>query len=118
MANSRPFYDFLREHRNGKAHDELSDALQECVASVVEEGRTAKLTFTVTVKKSGAGEGAFIVMDEIKTSLPKPDKGGSIFFVTPDNNLIREDPRQRSLALTEVRSAPPVRELGSNQIIA
>jgi hypothetical protein len=38
MANSRPFLDFLREQRNGVLHDELSDALQECVAAVMTEG--------------------------------------------------------------------------------
>lgn len=33
MANSRPFLDFLREHRGGVTHDELSDALQALTAA-------------------------------------------------------------------------------------
>lgn len=39
MANSRPFMDFLREHRSGVTHDELSDALQSLVADVTAEGK-------------------------------------------------------------------------------
>ena len=41
MANSRPFADLMREHRNGVTHDELSDALQELVAAVMEDNGLA-----------------------------------------------------------------------------
>ncbi len=111
MANSRPFLDFLREHRNGVMHDQLSDKLQECVASVADEGGTAKLTITITIKPAGAGEGALMVTDEIKTTLPKEKVGGSIFFASPDNNLIREDPKQHKLPLAEITNPRIAREL-------
>lgn len=113
MANSRPFHDFLREHRNGAAHDKLSDALQECVASVASEGGTAKLTLTITIKNAGAGEGALMVTEDIKTAIPKPKIGGSIFFVTPENNLIREDPKQHKLPLTELVHSREPRTIGN-----
>jgi hypothetical protein len=113
MANSRPFLDFLREHRNGVAHDELSDALQECVAAVVEEGGTAVLTLKITVKSAGAGEGALMVTDKIETKVPTPLVGGSIFFASPENNLIREDPKQHKLNLTEIKHPRTPREIGT-----
>jgi hypothetical protein len=112
MANSRPFLDFLREHRNGVMHDELSDKLQECVASVAEEGAAATLTIKITIKPANAGEGALMVTDELKTVLPKPRVGGSIFFASPDNNLIREDPKQHRLPLAEVGPARTPRAIG------
>jgi hypothetical protein len=111
MANSRPFLDFLREQRNGVMHDQLSDRLQECVAAVTSDGGTAKLTITITVKEAGAGQGALMVTDDIKTTLPKEKVGGSIFFATPDNNLIREDPKQHKLPLTEIGNPRTAREI-------
>lgn len=111
MANSRPFLDFLREQRNGVLHDELSDALQDCVASVSTEGGTAKLTLTITIKPSGTGQGAVMTTDDIKTTVPKPTKGGSIFFISPENNLVREDPRQHKLELNQLKPVGPLREL-------
>ncbi|HUN01075.1 MAG TPA: hypothetical protein PLI96_11410 [Halothiobacillus sp.] len=111
MANSKPFSLFLGEHRGGVLHDEISDALQEVVASVANEGKAGKLTLTITVKPANAGEGALAVTDDIKLTLPKETKSGSIFFVSPENNLIREDPRQRSLELREVHQHLPAREI-------
>jgi hypothetical protein len=112
MANSKPFSLFLSEHRNGVLHDELSDKLQELVAGVAEEGKAGKLTLTITIKPANAGEGAFAVSDEIKITPPKETKSGSIFFVSPENNLIRDDPRQRTLDLREVNQGNAPREIG------
>lgn len=53
----RPFTDFLRAHRNGLTHDELADALNELVAAVTEEGKSGTLTFTVSIKPMGKGDG-------------------------------------------------------------
>lgn len=37
------------------------------------------------------------MFDDIKVKLPKEEKGSSLMFATPDNNLQREDPRQLTL---------------------
>jgi hypothetical protein len=99
----RPFNDLLREHRNGMTHDELSDALNELVAAVADEKRGGTLTFTVSVKPYGK-DGALEVSAETKVKLPKKTPGSSIFYVSPENNLLREDPRQTKM---ELREAPP-----------
>lgn len=101
MANSRPFMDFLREHRNGLTHDSLSDALQEIVAAVVQEQRAGKLTLTITVKPMGKQDGLEVSAD-IKATPPKETAGVSIFFATPENNLARQDPRQQTMELREI----------------
>ena len=100
MANSRAFHDFLREHRQGVTHDELSDALQELVAAVSDAEKPGTLTFTITIKPTKSG--ALEVSDSIKTKLPKLPKSSSLFFVSPENNLIREDPKQHRLNLQEI----------------
>ena len=42
------------------------------------------------------------VSADIKVKPPKKTPGVSIFFATPDNNLVRVDPRQQSMELREV----------------
>jgi hypothetical protein len=103
MSNSRAFNDFLREHRNGTTHDDLSDRLQELVAAVSEENKGGKLVLTITIKPMGKGDG-LEVGAEIKLSPPRSVPGMSIFFASPENNLVRQDPRQQTM---ELREAPP-----------
>ena len=93
--------DFLREHRNGVTHDELSDKLQELVAAVTEEGKSGTLTLTINVKPLGKNDGLEVGAD-VKIKPPKPTVGVSIFFASPDNNLVRQDPRQTAMELREV----------------
>jgi hypothetical protein len=111
MANSKPFSLFLGEHRNGALHDELSDKLQELVAAVATEEKGGTITLKISVKPANAGNGALTVTDEIKVTAPKVTKSGSIFFVSPENNLIREDPRQHRLDLREVSISGSVRDI-------
>lgn len=107
MPDSRPFMDFLREHRNGATHDELSDQLNELVAAVGTERKAGSLTLKISIKPGNVGEGSVMVADEIKLVAPKPTKSSSMFFITPENNLIREDPRQKKLDLREVSPGVP-----------
>lgn len=108
--SARPFMDFLREHRNGVTHDELSDALQELVAAVAEEGKSGSMTFTINIKPMGKSDG-LEVSAEVKVKPPKTTPGVSIFFASPDNNLVRQDPRQQSMELREVGPASAARAL-------
>ena len=107
---SRPFQDLLREHRGGLTHDELSDALHDLVAAVTDEGKAGSLTVTFKVKPMGKGEGLEVSAD-IKCKPPVKTPGVSIFFATPENALVREDPRQKNLDLREVPPASVARAL-------
>lgn len=107
---SRPFHDLLREHRNGLTHDELSDALNELVTAVTEEKRAGSLTFSVNVKPYGK-DGALEVSVDVKVKPPKKTPGSSIFYVSPDNNLVRDDPRQTKMELRDVGAPMPHRGL-------
>jgi hypothetical protein len=118
MSNARPFLDFLREHRGGATHDDLSEKLQELVANVTAEGKPGKLTFVLTLKPAGTRDGALTVMDEVKLTLPKETKSGSIFFASEDNNLVREDPKQRRLPLQELNKRGEAREIGPSASVA
>ncbi len=106
---ARPFLDFLREHRNGLTHDELTDSLNELVAAVAETEKGGKISITFAVKPNG--DGAVMVLDEVKVTKPKPTKGGSLFFITPENNLTRMDPKQPQLPLRDIGPAREVQAL-------
>lgn len=100
MGNARPFMDLLREQRGGRLHDDLSDRMQELVAAVAEERKQGTMTIILTVTPKG--DGSVVVSDKVTLKTPEPQRGESIFFVTPDNNLERQDPRQKALDLRRV----------------
>ena len=108
--NARAFNDFLREHQNGSTHSDLSEKLQELVAAVSEEGKVGKLTITISIKPLGKKDGLEVSV-EAKTSPPKPTAGVTIFFASPENNLVRQDPRQTALELREIGPAGVARSL-------
>lgn len=91
----RPFSDTLVALRYGTLHDELSEALNQLVTKCESTQRAGSLTLTLKIKPSKAGR--VEIIDDIKLTLPKEEKGSSIMFVTPEGNLQREDPRQMSL---------------------
>lgn len=93
----RDFALFLMEHARGRSHDELSHALRALVQAVTETGKPGKLTYTVTIKPQRKVEGAVLVADSIKSTLPEYDRAESIFFATDSGDLTRTDPRQTEL---------------------
>lgn len=99
--SARPFMDFLRDHRNGLTHDQLSDHLQALVAAVTAEGKKGELVIKIAVKPMGKGDGLEVTAD-IVAKPPKETPGSAIFFATPENNLVRQDPRQQTMELREI----------------
>lgn len=81
--------------RFGTLGDELTDKLRDLVAACATTGRAGSLTFSLHLKPGKGGQ--IEVFDDIKMKMPKEEKGSSLMFATPDNNLTREDPRQLTL---------------------
>lgn len=104
----RPFADWLRDQRNGRTHDDLSDALNELVEAVQEHGKSGTLTFVVKVKPAGRGDhGTVLVSDDVKLKAPVGDRPETVFFADNDHNLVRHNPAQPSLPLREVSRPEP-----------
>lgn len=91
----RTFTQTIDALRFGTLADELSDKLRDLVATCATTGRNGTITLTLALKPGKGGQ--IEVFDEIKLKLPKEEKGSSLMFATPENNLQREDPRQLSL---------------------
>jgi len=94
MAGPKPFNDTLVQLRFGELHDDLTEALNELVRKVDTTQKAGKLVLSLTVK---AGKGGQIeIADDLKLTLPKTEKATSILFATPEGNLQRQDPRQKT----------------------
>lgn len=109
----RPFTDVLRDMRFGETLDELSEEFNKLVQAVENTGRGGQLTLQIKLKPSAAG--AVELTDLVKVSLPPPQKGTSLFFATPEGNLVRNDPRQTEIpGLKEVQAnSKPLKEVGN-----
>ena len=61
-----------------------------------ETGKTGEIVLHIKIKPVGKG-GQVELDSDVKVRKPKPVRGKTLMFATPDNNLQREDPRQRTL---------------------
>ncbi|WP_314435492.1 hypothetical protein [Massilia timonae] len=100
---------FLQDLRDGRAHAELTGSLADLLAAVKETGKPGEITLKIKVKPAGRGSDIdkVNITDLITAKLPKPDRGEDFFWLTDDNNLSRNHPRQQSLELREATPAQP-----------
>jgi hypothetical protein len=94
MTEARLFADYLREIEKGRLHQELSVKFQELVQAVAESGRAGKLSLVVDVKPFKKSGEAVELNTMIKLSAPQPERDAQLYFITPEFNLSRRDPRQ------------------------
>ena len=108
----RPFPETLRQIRFGELQEEIGEQLAALVKICAETGKVGTMKLSVKLKPGKAGQ--MEIIDDLTVTPPKPEKGTSIFFVTPEGNLQREDPRQMEIKeLRDVSAATPATELRS-----
>lgn len=100
LPAAKPFAQFIREQRKTPAgvprlHDELTEALQQVVAGVMEHGKAGKLTIAFTIKPQG--EGAVQITDQWAVKVPTPPASPSIFFADDEGRLSRDRLDQEKL---------------------
>ncbi len=96
--------DFLREYRNGRAIDLISERLAEVTRAVDETGKAGEVTIVIKVKPDkggGSGKTSSIV---VKSKRPEYDIPEAVFFSDTEGNLHRTDPAQMDMPLAVVRS--------------
>lgn len=105
MAGQKSFNETLSALRYGTLIDDLTEEMNNLTTQCAETGRPGSLTITLQLKPGKGGQ--IEVFDDIKVKLPKEEKGSSIFFVTPEGNLTRNNPRQPELdGLRAVENQP------------
>jgi len=92
----RPFIDTLRDIEYGHLLEELADVQQEVVDAVMETGKKGQITITLNYNPEGQGQ--VTIATDLKKKIPALPRGKSLFFVTPDRNLSRQDPRQMEIS--------------------
>lgn len=107
---TRAFAVFIQDLRDGRAHSELSGLLEELITSVKETGKAGGITLKIKIKPASRGGDVdkVTVSDTISVDLPKPERGDDFFWLTDDNDLSRNHPRQQSLELREASPTTPL----------
>lgn len=91
----KSFAETLKEIRFGELSEELNKEMSKVVLAVENTGKTGELTITLKLKPSGSG--ALEVIDIVKSKIPELAKDSSLFFISPEGNLVRNNPRQMDL---------------------
>lgn len=81
--------------RQGGLATELTCEMRNLVQLCADTGRPGEITLTLKLKPGKAGQ--LEVIDEVKVKPPKPERGTTLMFATPDGNLQRNDPRQMEI---------------------
>lgn len=117
-AEPRDFSAFLLDQSQGRTHSELSEGLRDLVAKVVDTGKKGSIQLTVTVAPMKDDASVLVVSDEIKLKLPEHDRKASIFWPDDNNNLVRNDPNQRSIFdVVEVERATATVNIATGEIL-
>jgi hypothetical protein len=110
----RPFADTLRDIETGVLLDELSEHQNKLIEAIRRTGKAGSLTIVLNYKPEG--EGQMTIKAEVKSKAPLLARGATLFFMTPELNLTREDPRQKSLELRSVTTAQPEQLRGVSNV--
>lgn len=87
--------DIIREIRNGVLLDEFSDVLNKVTTAVEEVGKSGSITLKIDIKP---GKGGVLFVDgKVTDKTPEFDKESTIFWASPEGNLVRKDPNQREI---------------------
>ncbi|KOX66739.1 hypothetical protein GHO42_20250 [Pseudomonas sp. FSL R10-0056] len=105
MSKSRPFIDTLRDIEAGGLLDELSETQHSLIDAIRLTGKGGELTIKLAYKPDGNGQ--MTIKADVKAKEPALSRGTSLFFLTPEGNLTRRDPRQQDLPLRTVNDDKP-----------
>lgn len=92
---TRPFVDTLRDIEFGTLLEQLAEEQKDVVDAVMETGKKGEITVKLTYTPEGQGQ--ITIAADLKAKKPQLPRGKSLFFVTPERNLSRQDPRQQEL---------------------
>lgn len=114
MSNHRPdlFMSTLNSMDYGVTPEELSDELAEVVQAVRDTGKQGTVTLKLTIKPESISNGQVSITPEVKANAPQMPRDKALMYFTPDNNLQREDPRQKKLAFEAVEGGKAEQEQG------
>lgn len=118
MANDqilRNFNQFLGSIEDGGFHKELSDQLEKMLQEIhdaaLDRGGKAKAKLALTVDLRLEG-GIVETVADYKVTLPKAERGRTVFWITPENHLSRSNPKQQDMFRDVTGRAEETRSVG------
>ncbi len=102
------FNNVLTQHRIGGCLDELGQALRNVTDAALLTGNPGVITLKLLIKPTNSG--AIELYDDVKVTMPKAEKVGSLFFSTADGQLVRNNPNQLEMKLRTVEAGSSVSE--------
>lgn len=93
QAKRKPFAEVLAQLDAGQ---EATDQMNDLVHACTQTGKSGSLTITVKVKAIGT-TGQVEIDTDVKSKAPTEVRAKTLMFATADNNLQRENPKQKSL---------------------
>lgn len=106
----RPFMDTLRDLEHGELLEQLGIDQRKVLEAVKKTNCKGSLTLKLSYKP--VAEGQITLTGEISTSLPKQSRAQTLFFITDEDNLSRDNPRQHKLPLRDAATPEktPIKE--------
>lgn len=105
MQTQADFVHLLLEMRNGGVASDCNRKFNEVLAAVLETGAKGEVTLKLKVKPSRFALGGAVIEVETEhectAKRPELKVGRSLFFVTKDGRLTRDDPSQEDMFTTE-----------------
>ena len=96
----KPFTDTLGELDGGQLHRDLTQAVYDIIAAVMDTRKAGGITLQIAF--AATGRGTVEVAGKFKATIPEHDRNSTTFFVGKDGSLQRRDPNQHELPLREV----------------
>lgn len=100
------FLQMLAAHRQGATADVLSDKMKEIVEHLEDlhlSGGIRKAKGVMTIEITfDRDDGVYKVKVKPKVKLPDAPLADAIFWATPGNALVTQDPRQGNLGFTDI----------------
>lgn len=100
------FTNLLQQHRLGGCLDELGQALRDVTDAAQTTGNPGVITLKIMIDPTKSA--AIEIYDDIKVTMPKAEKVGSLFFVGENGALMRNNPNQLEMTLRSVEGGVTV----------
>lgn len=98
------FAAFLVQTNKGRTERKASQEFQRLIAAVQETGKAGSFTLRVDIKPQANTDGVVTVTEAVSVKAPQLERPASIFFITDNSGLTRNDPNQRSIFDEETSS--------------
>ncbi len=86
----------------GVTAEDASDEMAEVLQAVKDTGKQGTVTVKLTIKPESLQSGQVSITPEVTSKAPQLPRDKAMLFLTPDNNVQREDPRQKKLEFESV----------------